>query len=140
MKIKRNSNEGNPKRLYKDLEVSGRNVYGTVLVGIPAPGLVFPVEQLENFDTFNVDQTSANTDEIQLPIGQPIGTVITLYADGIVRITGVSGEGEGINGGTDVQEIPTVAGAKYVLEKVSATNWIATEYLTAGTVGAPIPG
>lgn len=137
MKIKRTTNLGKPKVEYKELEVSGRNVSPTTILGIPAPGTVFPVADLDNYDTFLVNQTSADTDEIQLPLGQPVGTVLTLYPQGIVRITGIGTEG--INGGAATTEIPTVAGSKVVLEKVSATNWIATQYTSAGAVSAPTP-
>lgn len=138
MKIKRTTNLGKPKVEYKELEVSGRNVSPNTIVATAAPGTVFPVAELDNYDTFLVDQTSADTDEIQLPLDQPVGTVITLYPQDVVRITGI--DGEGINGGAETTEIPCAAGSKITLEKIGATTWIANQYAANGAVTAPTPG
>jgi hypothetical protein len=118
--------------------VNSLNVYPTTVVAT-AGGTALGIELLDNYDMFVGAQASAAGDLIILP-DAPIGTQIAFFSNSIYRIkAGANGSGRGINAGADTTSIPTVANATTVLTRVSATNWIATQFAAAGTVTAPSP-
>jgi hypothetical protein len=118
--------------------VNSLNRYPTTLVAT-AGGTQLGLELIDNYEYFVGAQTSAGTDVLLLP-DAPIGTKIFIFANSIFRIkAGANGSGRGINAGADTTSIPTVASALIELTRVSASNWVATQFAAAGTVTAPTP-
>jgi hypothetical protein len=141
MKIKRTINGGIPNRKAKWLDVSAMNIAPDTIVALSAGAgkTLLDVSLLENYDTFNVAQTSLATDIIVLPNAAPVGTVIKFIALSAIDIECEAASGIGINGGADTTDIGQVINSLMVLQKITATRWIATQYAPAGTVSAPVP-
>jgi hypothetical protein len=103
-----------------------------------AAGLQLTLSDINKYDLFNVAQTSAATDLIFLPTSAPVGTVISFVSVSAVKIKAVVGTGIGTNGGTDVQGITTVAGDLHEFTRTTATNWVVSKKVAAGTTTAPV--
>lgn len=139
MKIKRTTNEGNPRREFKELDVSSLNIYPEVLIA-DNPANVFDVSLLENYDTFMVENTAGATDEFSLPASIPKGTVIKFLPVNGFIITSEVGSGVGINGGDDDQGVSAGSANGYVwMVKASDDNWIMNFYAVDGSATAPTP-
>lgn len=114
------------------------NLAPTTYVAIATTGLQLTQSDTDRYDMFNVAQTSAATDLIILPTSAPQGTRLVFYSISAVKIKAAAGSGIGTNGGTDAQGITTVAGDTHEFFKASATNWIVSKTVAAGTITAPV--
>lgn len=124
-----------------EFDMTSWNISPDTIVATPtSPGTVFDVSLLDNYDTFNVAQTGAATDIISLPASIPVGTVMRFIAASAIDVESEASSGIGINGGTDAQDVGITAGSYLELRKVTATNWVANQYTSAGAVTAPTPG
>lgn len=130
-------NNGDPTIPYGIQRTNSRNVSPNTIVATPTTGTLLPLSTLNTFDMFAVAQTSAATDLIILP-DAPIGTEIVFRSISAVKIKAAASSGIGTNGGTDAQGITTVAGDIHVFFRASATNWIVSKTVAAGTVSVPV--
>jgi len=113
------------------------NLAPATYVALPTTGLQLTLSDINKFDLFNVAQTSAATDLIILPTNAPVGTVISFVSISAVKIKAATGSGIGTNGGTDAQGITTVAGDLHEFTRTTATNWVVSKKVAAGTITAP---
>ena len=67
------------------VNVNSSNVCPTTIVAAPTPALMV-VDDFNLYDYFVVDQTSADTDEIDLPDATPTGTQFTIYCADVVEL------------------------------------------------------
>ena len=135
-KIYINTNQGVPDRQVGDINISGGN-FVTPVVAVPAPGVEVNVDALLRAgDAVVATQTGAATDELAL-IGGSIGDSFLVFATDAVTITVVAGEGDVVNGGTDSQGIPLIAGSVGKLVKTSATNWTCMQLAATGVLTTP---
>lgn len=136
-KIKRTINGGVPNRKSIWLGLSEMNISPSVITATSS-GVTFEVSLLENYDTFDVAQTSLATDKIIIPESVPVGTVMKFIAASALDLEAETGGAAGFNGGSAGQDIPIAAGALLVVQKISAANMIATQYASSGAVTAPV--
>lgn len=126
--------------------VNAANLYPSTLTATPS-GLSLGVELLSNYDRFNLAQTGASTDFVLLPSASTsAGARIYFYAISACSLkAGADASGYTINGGADTAKYAIAAGNLVVIERATATNWIAdvvgdaaTETLTGKTLVTPV--
>lgn len=137
MKFYNVRNGGIPSVEYGFKLANSYNVAPTTYVALPTTGVAIPLSELDKYDWFTVTQTSAATDLVILP-NAPIGTIIRFFSTTAVRIKAAASSGIGTNGGTDAQGITTVAGDLHEFVRASATNWLVSKVVAAGTVSVPV--
>lgn len=135
MEIYRSGNGGKPTIDAGSLKrVNSFNVYPHTVVATATTGTNLSKALLDNYEWFNVAQTSAGTDFITLP-DAPIGTTIKLYA---VSACKVQGQGsDTINGVAPSTDISLAAGSISTLTKTTASAWVLMQQSSAGVVTAP---
>lgn len=136
IKFFRKENRGFPNRKYKDIAVGGLNISRDTIVAT-ASGVTFDVSLLDNYDTFTVDQTSADTDKIIIPDSIEVGEVIKFIASDVVDLESESGGDAGFNGGSAGEDFSLPAGSLTVLTKISDSNILVTQTIADGTVSGP---
>jgi len=138
MKIRRTDNSGIPARQARELDIHNFNIYPEVITATAA-GIEFNNSWLENYDTFQIQQDSADTDFITLKADLPIGTQIQFYGVGGSNVTIESevGSGIGFNGGAEAQGIVQQPGALTVFRKLEATNWLVSRVDQNGNMNQP---
>ncbi|HEY0751935.1 MAG TPA: hypothetical protein VGD26_12315 [Chitinophagaceae bacterium] len=136
MEIYRSGNGGKPSIDAGSLKrVNSFNVYPSTIVATASTGTTMSRNLIDNYEWFNVAQTSAATDFITLP-DCPVGTVIKMYA---VSACKVQGQGsDTINGVAPTTDITLAADSVSTLTKTSATAWVLLQQSSAGAVTAPI--
>jgi hypothetical protein len=136
MEIYRSGNGGKPNIDAGSLKrVNSFNVYPSTIVATATTGTDLERKHLDNYEWFNVAQTSAATDFITLP-DAPVGAVVVLYA---VSACKVQGQGsDTINGVAPTTDITLAAGSVSYLRKVSATAWILNQHSSAGVASSPV--
>src|SRR5690348_4761617 len=88
MEIYRSGNGGKPSIDAGSLKrVNAFNVYPSTIVATASTGTNLPLTHLDNYEWFNVAQTSAGTDFITLPAA-PVGSVIKLFAISACKVQG----------------------------------------------------
>jgi hypothetical protein len=135
MEIYRSGNGGKPTIDAGSLKrVNSFNVYPSTIVATASTGTNLLRSYLDNYEWFNVAQTSAGTDFITLP-DAPVGTVIKLYA---VSACKVQGQGsDTINGVAPSTDITLAAASVSTLTKVTSTAWVLVQQSSAGVQSAP---
>jgi hypothetical protein len=135
MEIYRSGNGGKPTIDAGSLKrVNSFNVYPSTIVATASTGTNLLRSYLDNYEWFNVAQTSAGTDFITLP-DAPVGTVIKLYA---VSACKVQGQGsDTINGVAPSTDITLAAASVSTLTKVTSTAWVLEQQSSAGVQSAP---
>lgn len=137
MKLTRVFNAGKPARKSKELDAYSMNVSPDTIVAT-ASGTAFDKELLENYDTFVVARTSADTDKIVLPNGLPIGTKIRFLTTTTAIEVGVDAtDSEVVNGGTANQDVALIANAMLEMQKITATGWAMEQLTSAGARTTP---
>lgn len=116
------------------------NSYNVKPVNVVATssGATLAQSDLDNFDFFNVAQTSAGTDKIFLASGIDIGAEFRLYCVSACKVFPVASSGIGLNGGTDAQAVTLAAGSVYVFLKTIATNIVVQAIDASGVVTSPV--
>jgi hypothetical protein len=137
MEIYRSGNGGKPSIDAGSLKrVNSYNVYPSTVVATATTGTAMNRNLIDNYEYFNVAQTSADTDFILLP-DCPVGTVIQFYAISACKVkAGADASGLTINGGADTALVVLEAATLYNLEKVTSANWI----FSAGTSATSTTG
>jgi hypothetical protein len=135
MEIYRSGNGGKPTIDAGSLKrVNSFNVFPSTVVATATTGTNLSRALIDNYEWFNVAQTSAGTDFITLP-DCPIGTVINLYA---VSACKVQGQGsDTINNVAPTTDITLAASSVSLLRKTTATAWILTQHSNAGVASSP---
>jgi len=136
MEIYRSGNGGKPSIDAGSLKrVNSFNVYPSTIVATASTGTNLSKSLLDNYEWFNVAQTSAGTDFITLP-DAPIGTVIVFYAISACKVQGQGSDT--INGVAPSTDITMAAGSRSTLVKNTATAWTLTHVAANGAVTAPV--
>jgi len=125
-------------------QVNSYNVFPTTVVAT-AGGTTISYNNFQNYDWFNVAQTSAATDSIFLPVATtavfpniaaaPIGAEFHVYAISSFAIKIIPASGVLING---VSVVTCTAGSHGVLTRTSATTWTFGMYAANGAFSAPV--
>lgn len=135
MEIYRSGNGGKPSIDAGSLKrVNSFNVYPSTLVATATTGTTMAKTLLDNYEWFNVAQTSAATDFLTLP-DAPIGSVVVLYAISACKVQG--GASDTINGVAPTTDITLAAGSVSYLRRTTATAWILTQHSAAGVASSP---
>lgn len=136
MEIYRSGNGGKPSIDAGSLKrVNAFNVYPSTIVATASTGTNLPLTHLDNYEWFNVAQTSAGTDFITLPAAA-VGSVIKLYAISACKVQGQGSDT--INNVAPSTDITLAAGSVSTLTKVSATAWLLVQQSSVGAVTAPV--
>ena len=114
------------------VSIAGGNVFAETIVAAPTARLIL-VSDINQADFFNVAQTSAATDEVDLPDAAEVGTQITLYTVSAFELR-TETETYTINNVASTGYTST-AGDKFVCTKTTATNW---EVLKTTILGAAV--
>lgn len=113
------NNGGKAKAKTGVVKVNSFNVCPDTIVAAPTPATL-TAEQLAKYDYFLVDQTSAATDEFDLPDAAEVGDVITLYAVSAFEVRTETDAAE-ING-VGSFGFTTVAKSTYTCTKVEPSG------------------
>jgi hypothetical protein len=116
------------------VNVNSLNVAPNTVIATVA-GAVLPNYLLRDNDFFNVDQTGAATDLLDLPSAAAVGTIIHLYA---LQAIEVGAEGTDTINTVD-GDFALVAGSLARCYKVADATWIVNTIAADGTLAAPIP-
>lgn len=106
------------------------DVYGSNLVAAPTP-FVITADLAKRFGFFNVENTSANTDEIDLGDDIPIGTLVHIMATEAFELRTQTDTVVMNNIASKGWTIPAAGDILHCL-KTGATNWQITEETKAG--------
>ena len=135
MEIYRSGNGGKPNIDAGSLKrVNAFNVYPSTIVATATTGTNLPKTHLDNYEWFNVAQTSAATDFITLP-DAAIGAVVVLYAVSACKVQGQASDT--INNVAPTTDITLAAGSVSYLRRTTATAWILTQHSSAGVASSP---
>ena len=114
--------------------VNAFNVYPSTIVALATTGYTLPITFLDNYEWFNVAQTSAGTDFITLPAA-PVGAVIKLYAISACKVQGQGSDT--INGVAPSTDITLAADSVSTLTKTTSAKWVLIQQAASGAVTAP---
>jgi hypothetical protein len=140
MEIYRSGNGGRSTIASGSLKrVNALNVSPQAALVATAAGLTFNIYDLDNYEMFDVAQTSAGTDFIILPDTLPRGAVIWLQAASAISIACPTGSSVTLNNVAAPAKGTIAANATALIIKVSPTRIIYTQYTSAGVASAPVP-
>jgi hypothetical protein len=122
------SNQGGSAKI-GNVYVNALNVAPDTIVAAPTPATINP-NLIRDYDFFYVDQTSADTDEIDLPTAAPIGTVIHFYCLDVVEIR-TELDTDKINNVAS-KGYTTTAGDLITCIKVLSDNWVMNKVTILG--------
>jgi hypothetical protein len=136
MEIYRMGNGGKPSIDAGSLKrVNSFNVYPTTIVALASTGYTMPKTLTDNYEWFNVAQTSTGTDFITLP-DSAVGTTIVLYAISACKVQGANSDT--INGVAPATDITLAAGSRSHLVRNTATTWTLVQISSVGATTAPV--
>lgn len=137
-------NNGDGSVIFGLRQVNSYNVFPATITATAA-GTTISYNSWNNYDWFNVAQTSASTDSIFLPVAlgpaapgiaaAPIGAEFHVYAVSAFAIKIIPASGVLING---VATVTCTAGSHGVLTRTSATTWTFGMYSNVGAFSAPV--
>lgn len=140
MEIYRIGNGGKPTIASGSLKrVNALNVSPQAAIVATAAGLTFDITLLDNYEFFNVAQTSAGTDFIILPDTLAVGAVIWLQAASAISIACPTGSTVTLNNVAAPAKGAIAANSTAKIIKVSPTRIIFHQYANTGAVTAPTP-
>jgi len=129
-KIKLVQNDGGKKEAKVGaVKVNSFNVSPDTVVAAPV-AVTLSKGDLNLYDYFNVDQTSADTDEFDLPSAADIGDVITLYSVDVFELR-TELDADKINNVAS-KGYTTVVGDVLTCTKVASDNWMVTSLTILG--------
>ena len=119
------------------VNVNSFNVAPDTIVAAPVAATI-PLSDLNLYDYFKVAQTTAGTDEFDLPSAAAVGQVITLYAVSAFELR-TETETDDIN---DVASLgyAVIAGDLMTCTKVTATAWTVTKLTILGAAVTVVAG
>lgn len=120
------------------IEVNSLNVAPTTLVATAA-GTLIPLNLIDQFDMFNVAQTSAGTDSIRIPNALPQGADLVFQATSAVSVGCPSGSSVLLNNVAAPAVIAVPANNTLRIFKASPTRIVAELVNTLGVISSPVP-
>jgi hypothetical protein len=119
------------------VQVNGFNVSPNTITAAPTPATLSQAE-LNQYDYWNITQTSAATDEFDLPDAAAIGQVLTFRATTAFELR-TETDSNDINNVTNTGYTAT-AGDVFTAYKVTATDWIVTKVTILGAAATVVAG
>jgi hypothetical protein len=130
-------NNGNKDGALTGVVEVGFNVCPDNITAAPTPATLTR-SQLNKYNYFKVAQTSASTDEFDLPDAAAIGEKITLYAVSAFELR-TETDSNDINNVTNTG-YTTTAGDVLTCWKVNATDWMVTKLTILGAAVTVVAG
>lgn len=141
-------NGGDPSISLGMKQIGGYNVFPITVVAT-STGTTIPLNAFQNYEWFNVAQTSAATDYIFLPTNVSptypnlpiagVGYELMVYAVSAMKVKPIVGSGQTINGGTNAQGISIPAGSYADFVQSSTNGWVCQLISATGVVTTPTP-